>query len=264
MSSTLSSTGGSNHNIIIFKSICAFIKELYAEYGDQYIEIKLYNHLLEKTGLMNTKPIEKHITAFSTFLEINRDAVETMNIAKIKEPCIRYSDKVFVDIGKLIKNTTNTETVVVIWKHLLYIWSQIDPASRAKNLLKETCSANEFQFLGNIIDGVSQTVLQQQRTNPNGQINLADMMGSQVFGDIIGGLSSGNFDIGKLVGTVGNLLTKASPDGMIPPEAQQMMNMIQPFLADLSKKQGTLPTIAEDAGDSDHSVESDVKHEQLD
>lgn len=242
---------------MIFKSICMFVKDLNVEFGERYIEVKLYNHLLEKTGITNSGPIQKHIKSFGTFFSENHEAVETMNANKFKNGTVKYSEKVFVNVEKLLKDPeTNAETKAVIWKHLLYIWNLIDPASQAKRILKETSdTSKESVFIENMLDKVAGVVNNQQLSQSENPMGVAmNLMSSGVFSEIISGLTtemnSGQLDMTKMFSSVNTLITKLSPDGMVPPEVANMMNMVQPMLQALPTNPSTpsvLPTIVEEA-----------------
>ncbi len=228
-----------NNDVLIFQSICLFIKDLYNEFVKdkpihKYIEIELYNHLLEKTGLSNTIPIQKHIQGFKVFFEKNKEAMELLDVLKINEPVIRYSSKVFINIQSLLSSSSQ-ETSLAIWKHLLYIWNQIDPSCVAKQLLKDTDDSCESVFITNMFDKVSQAVNTQNVSNSDNPMGIAmQLMSSGVFTDIMSGMStemsSGKFDMNKMFGSVTTLLTKLSPDGTVPLELTNMINMIKPML----------------------------------
>ena len=61
-----------NNSILIFKAITTFINDLHIEFGNRNKSISLYHRLLEKTGIIHTNPVLKHIECFRTFFEKNK------------------------------------------------------------------------------------------------------------------------------------------------------------------------------------------------
>ena len=222
----------SDMHLLIFKSICMFVKDLNTEFGSTRMEIKLYNHLLEKTDIVNAVPIQKHIDAFVKFFEANREGVEAMDANLLREPNIVYSTKVFINVQSLVRGSHSTEVNAVIWKHLLYIWNKIDPSSQARRILKENGGGDrESQFLENMLDKVSSVVGAQNIQESQNPMSVAmGLMSSGVFQELLSGMTSDNsgapLDMGKMFNSVQNLMTKMSPGGMIPPEISGMINMI--------------------------------------
>ena len=75
-------------------------------------------------------------------------------------------------------------------------------------------------------------------SNPMDTIN--NLMQSGVFNELISGmqtgLSDGSLDMSKLMGSVQGMMTKLSPDGQVPSEISNMMNMMGPMLSNMGKK----------------------------
>jgi hypothetical protein len=223
-----------NTNVIIFNSITSFVSDLNTEFGSRYKNIKLYNRLLEKTGIVNVEPVLKHIESFRRFFNQNRQGMEEKNINLFTEDKISYNDRVYIDIKNVLGQSTK-ETSKIIWKHLLVIWNLIDPTSHAKKILKESMvDSKEGDFLNNIIEKVESAVGNKDLDTSNPMAAVSSLMSSGVFTDLISGmqtgLQSGNLDIGKLMSGLTGMITKLSNNGggsdSMPPEFAGMMNMM--------------------------------------
>ena len=232
-------------SVLTFRAITTFINDLYSEFGGRHKSISLYHRLLEKTGLMHTGPVIKHIDCFRTFFVKNKEAMETQNFEKFVDSKITYSERVYVDMATIFRQS-DKECASIIWKHLLTIWGLIDPTSQAKQTLREMMknengSENkEAHFLSNIIEKVEQSVDPSKMNTSNPMEMVQGLMQSGVFNDLIsgmqGGLSDGSLDINKLMGSVQGMMSKLSPDGQMPPEISNMMSMMGPMLNKMGDK----------------------------
>ena len=131
-----------NSSVLIFKAITTFINDLHTEFGAKYKSISLYHRLLEKTGIMHTGPVLKHIDCFRSFFEKNKEAMETQDMKKFVDPKISYSERVYVDMENVLRHS-DKESASIIWKHLLTIWGVIDPTSQAKQTLRDMMKNGE-------------------------------------------------------------------------------------------------------------------------
>ena len=231
-----------NNSVLVFKAITTFINDLHIEYGNRHKIISLYHRLLEKTGIIHTNPVLKHIECFKTFFEKNKHGMESKDISKFVESKIVYSERVYVDISSVLKHS-DKETSVIIWKHLLTIWGLIDPLSQAKNTLKEMSIESdnkESNFLNSIIEKVESSVDPEKMNGNNPMETINNLMQSGVFNELItgmqSGLSDGSLDMNKLMGSVQGMMTKLSPDGQVPPEISNMMSMMGPMISNMGKK----------------------------
>ena len=82
----------------IFDQIVVFIQSLQENYGQYFYEIKLYNLLLENTGIIHQVQRKKHIDIFQNFLQENKIAILEQNLNKLNENYIKYSDKIYINI----------------------------------------------------------------------------------------------------------------------------------------------------------------------
>ena len=231
-----------NNSVLVFKAITTFINDLHIEYGNRHKSISLYHRLLEKTGIIHTNPVLKHIECFKTFFEKNKHGMDSKDISKFVESKIVYSERVYVDISSVLKHS-DKETSVIIWKHLLTIWGLIDPLSQAKNTLKEMSIESdnkESNFLNSIIEKVESSVDPEKMNGNNPMETINNLMQSGVFNELItgmqSGLSDGSLDMNKLMGSVQGMMTKLSPDGQVPPEISNMMSMMGPMISNMGKK----------------------------
>lgn len=257
-----------NTSILIFRAITGFISDLNQEFGANHKSIALYNRLLEKTGIVNIGPINKHIDSFRKFFNANKAAMEEKNPSKFTENRISYSDRVFVDVQQILSQC-DKENSKVIWKHLLTIWGLIDPTSQAKKVLQEYAKNSEnkeAEFLTNIIDKVEKTVGSGDIDASNPMAAVSSLMSSGVFNDLImgmqSGLSNGSLDIGKLMGTVQGMIGKMSPDGGMPNELSGMMNMMGPLLGGLGGNMGNMPSMSSSSSSSSSSAASSASVEE--
>ena len=211
-----------NTSLLIFKAICGFISDLNTEFGTKHKSIALYNRLLEKTGIVNTGPIQKHIECFRTFFNTNQKAMEVQDEKSFTETKISYSDRVYVDISTVLSESTS-DSRQIIWQHLLTIWGLIDPTSQAKKILQETLKqatesgTKEEKFLAGIIEKVEKTVGNVEIDQGNPMASIGNLMQSGAFTNLISdmqtGLSDGSLDISKLLGSVQGMMVKMNGSG---------------------------------------------------
>ena len=224
-------------SLIAFKAISNFTKSLSEIFGTKQRSLKLYAHLINKTTISHNKPIQKHIEAFRIFCIDNRDAIIEKNIEKLSNIKIVYSNRVYINIQEIFNNS-DEETNNIIWNHILTISALVDPGGKAKQILKENSkndSKNEANFLSDIIGKIDE----HTDINDDPMKTVSSIMQSGVFTDLIqgmgNGLEDGSLDIGKLMGTVQNMLGSLNVD--IPdnnqtegtpsvPDLSGMMNML--------------------------------------
>ena len=229
-----------NNELIPFKAISSFIAALNEAFGAQHHPVKLYDRLLSKTTLSNDRIIKKHIDIFRLFCVANRDCIVSKN-KKLVEPVVTYSERVFVDMSVIFEKA-DSETSEIIWKHLLTISALLDPAGKAKDILKSS-NTKEADFLSDIINKVESNI----KPNANPLEAVSSIMQSGVFNDLLSsmnnGMQDGSLDLGKLMGTVqtmcsslGNMNPGGAPNGEggAPGGAPDMMNMINSMVSNLN------------------------------
>ena len=218
----------STNNVLIFKAISGFIKDLSELYGKEQHSLNLYRRLIEKTSVIHEQAIAKHIEIFRKFSVDNRDAFQESDHKKLVDGVIKYSDKVFVDLSEIF-TIADPDSQEAIWKHLLTISALVDPSSNAKKILKEMAvdsknnggSGREEDFLSNIIQKVEQSI-DPSTAASNPMAAISGIMTSGVFTNLITDMQtqieSGDLNINKMLGTVqhmlGGLQTDAKAGGL--------------------------------------------------
>ena len=226
-------------SLVTFKAICDFTTELEGTFSKKHRPLKLYKRLIDQTTLTHEKAIKNHIMAFKKFCISNRDSIINKNVKDMKENLITYSKNAYIDMSMIFK-LADKETTSVIWKHLLCISALLDPAGKAKEILKKTLSegktgGKEANFLTNIIDKV------ESKVDPNASPMeaVSSIMQSGIFNDLIGGmnegLEDGSLDLGKLMGAVQGMVGQlGDKTGGNDPQAANAINMITSMVGNLS------------------------------
>ena len=231
-----------DNNLICFKAISNFTTELSESFATKQRSLKLYNRLINKTSISHDISIKKHIDAFRLFCISNRDAIITKNIDKITHTKISYSQRVYIDIVDIF-NLSDNDTKKVIWEHILCISALVDPAGKAKEILRDNLengksSSGETNFLTDIIDKVEKHV----DPNANPMEAVSSIMKSGIFTELIGGmnqgLSDGSLDIGKLMGAVQGMVGQLGEKTGANPENDNTMNMLSSMMGNLGSGGG--------------------------
>ena len=223
------------NNLLCFKVICDFVKDLYQVY-DKNHPLALYNRLLEKTPISHTKIISKHVSLFENFINTNRDAILEKDVTKFVSDKIAYNDTVLIQVKRFISEA-DKPTKEQIFKHLQYIASLCTEDSFTfKKALRTTSttgssgegSSKETEFLDNLISKVENTIDVEKIDNP--MTAVTQLLSSGVLTDVIGslqtGLSNGNLDIGKLLGSMQGMAGAKSGKEMPMPDLSSIMNMV--------------------------------------
>lgn len=206
-------------NLIAFNSIYKFIKSLGDLYSSVYKPLALYNRLISKTTISHTKAVKKHVACFRQFCISNRDSISNKN-HKDLNGLISYSNNVYIDMSVIFdiisKEEDSTQIRETVWKHLLTISALLDPAGKAKEILKESSkrqnsknnnSGKEVEFISNIIDKVEKNV----DPNANPMEAISSIISSGVITDLItsmnNDLQNGELDISKLMGAVSGMVS---------------------------------------------------------
>lgn len=229
-----------NSELMSYKAISDFTKELNNISEDNH-SLKLYVHLLNKTTLSHDKAIRKHIGIFRDFCIINRDGILKKDFLLFKQYRLEYSTRVFIDFKKIF-NESDTETTNAIWIHFLTISALLDPAGKAKELLKKSAN-KEADFLSNIISKVENNV----KPDSNPLEAVSSIMNSGIFNELISdmnsGLENGNLDLSKLMGTVQQMCnglnnSSESPDSSKSSDLENPLNMITKLMGNMQQGDG--------------------------
>lgn len=223
--------------LIAFKAICNFINDLESEFGKKHKPLKLYKRLINHTQISHDAAIKKHLTIFHDFSMTNRDALSSQDPTKLVEKKLSYSDRVFVDMDFIFR-LADEDTTKVIWQHILTISAIVDPASRAKDILKkhvdEGKGGNEADFLANIISKVEKSV--KPDTNPMEAVN--SILQSGLINEMMTDLSSKKLDMGKLLGVVQGMVSTLGSQTGDDPESKNAMNMLNSMVGSISNGGG--------------------------
>lgn len=210
-----------NNTALAFNTICNFIRDLNASFGNKQKTLLLYGHLIEKTGLIHIDPVKKHINIFRSFVEENQDAIEKMDKSLFKTRSISYSDKVAIDIRSIFEMCDKEEERVV-WTHLLTISAVLNPLGNAKQILKEFSTSKKNSsgggssenFLKNIMDKIGSEVEGCDADNMNPMQMIGNMMSSgamnDIFQSISSGINDGNLDLSSMMNTMQSMVTNLS------------------------------------------------------
>jgi hypothetical protein len=213
-----------------FKAISNFTCELSELFGDKQKSLKLYARLIKATTLNHDVAIKKHFDAFRKFCIENRDAIMEKNHANLTGN-VTYSDRVYINLINIFQHA-DAETKSAIWKHILIISALVDPAGKAKQVLREQQENKESSggadFLSNLISKVEAHIDTDANANPMQAVQ--SIMASGVFTELVGGmndgLSNGTLDIGKLMGTVQGMMGAMNGGGGSAPDMAGMMGML--------------------------------------
>ena len=195
-------------SLIAFKAISIFVNDLDSAYGKKHKPLKLYKRLINQTQIAHDNAIRKHLTIFYDFCVANRDALSSQDASKLVQKKIDYSDKVHIDMGFILR-IADSETLPIIWKHLLTISAILDPTGKAKEILKKSAeddksTKDETDFLTNIISKVESTV----KPDANPMEAVSSIMQSGIFTEMMSDLGSKKLDLGKLLGAVQGMVAQ--------------------------------------------------------
>ncbi len=239
------------HLLKCFKAISDFVQDLNTNFGKKYQPVALYNRLLELTTLKDDASISRHIAAFKLFFMQNPKYV-TEHILSSNN-CIKYSDRVYLDMGKILYKCDKPSTQT-IYKHLVLIYSLVnigtdnDATKDALNILKNMNDGpakgvdriaadlnlpdtTEGNFIKDTLSEMSMHFENMDNTAGNPMQMMNGMMQSGFFNkymtDLQNKFTSGEMSIGSLMNTVTGLIQKTAPSG---PEGDQMKNLLSSTL----------------------------------
>ena len=228
----------SDNSLVAFKAIANFINDLNEEFGKAQHSLKLYAHLLNKTTISHEKAINRNIELFRAFCVANRDAITSKSSGELNEHAINYSEKAKVNFRDIFR-AADADTKTVIWDHLLTISALVDPAGKAKEILKKSSGGKEGDFLGDIISKVEQHV-DPNTTNPMEAVS--SILQSGIFTDLVSGMNKGvqdgSLDIAKLMGTVQTMVGSLSDQAGAQEGGDNAMNMISGLMQNMM---GSMP-----------------------
>lgn len=210
-------------NMKLYKCIKTYVNNLDECYGEDLVNIRLYNNLLKKTTSSHTEAINKHIKLFSDFCDVNEKIILDNEYNNLVNSKIKFTENVYLDMNEILEMCDDDGEKKNMWKHLQLMCSVNNPSINAKEILfkKETSETN---FLKNMMDKVESSVENMDSSNPMEAIT--GMMSSGVFSELVGsmtsGLQSGDLNIGNLLGTVNEMVGSMNIDeGGVPNNKQE-------------------------------------------
>lgn len=239
--------------ILPFKAIHNFIMSLNEEFGETNKPLKLYARLIEQTTFSHESAIQKHVQAFTSFCCENRSAIYNKTHNDLQQSIIKYSDRVYIDIRALFERA-DADQRAVMWQHVLTISALVDSAGRAKQILKESASANaakEANFLTDIIDKVEKNVNVDNASGGGGSPFeiIGQLMNSGIFSELMGSMNdkvnNGQLDLSKMMGMVQNMIGSMTKDN---PQMGQMFDMLMKTMDPTKMAAGFGPPGAAAAG----------------
>lgn len=232
-----------NAQFLTYKKIADFVSQLNDVVGEMYHGVALYSRLLNHTNFSHKTAIEKHISLFTAFCERNQDAIYAKDAKKLTQTKIQYSSKVFLDVGSILKNIKDEDTIAHIWNHIIVIYASIEPDGEAMKMLHDlqpggsTNSNNEgskeAEFMSTFIQKIEQSVDKEKLESKDPMTAAMSILQSGVLNDLVGsmgnGVKEGQLDMGRLFGTVQGMLqngnsNSSSSVGM--PDMGSMMGML--------------------------------------
>lgn len=246
--------------VVIFKSICNFVKDLNFAFGDKLPSIQLYAHLLERTGLFHEEVLKRHIKVFEDFVTENEEAILQRSMGLLQgKHIIRYSEKVFIDLNA-VTLLSEGDDVDTVWTHLLTIFAFLHPEKPAKEQLRRQKQAAAASAAAATAASASPTTISAAPTPAGGtDASVEDPMAmiGNIFQGLMGGLAGAGADVGMGTGDgtaapnpfqalMQGMMSGAgapSPDGTdggVPPDPMNMLNSIMssPMMSNLMQSIG--------------------------
>ena len=230
-------------NIIIFKTISMFVKELGNMYGKTFRNVNLYMHLIDRTTFSHELAIQKHIDAFRVFCEENIESLMNSDHLSFKKKTVKYSKKVFINFQSIFEKTISDgsfDTSKTIWKYLHIIAMNLLPSFKTQFRDKiienkksssaassqdtsgqppsadgkqpsQTCQ--EENFLEELITKIESNVNLSENTNPMEAVT--GIMQSGIFTEMISGMNNGfkngTLNMNNMPNAIQKILSKMSP-----------------------------------------------------
>jgi hypothetical protein len=114
----------------LYQSFYKMIQSMSEVFGESNKSLHLYAHLLNKITSQHGGAIERNCLLAKAFFTKNELGISKSDISQFVDPCLRYSDKVYVDFDAIFK-AADDDCRNQIWKHLLTI--QINLGSNAES-----------------------------------------------------------------------------------------------------------------------------------
>lgn len=205
---------------LILKKFVQFVDDLNNVFGQKTKSIKMYSIVLSKLYELSETPeqkndtqdrINQHINILQNFLTTNSDAIMKQDESLLKEPKLKYSDSIYIDIDMVLRHS---EEKSAIWKHLLLLTSLAEPSSNAKDVLTKLLEedSEENKIIKNIASKLESPEIMEKLGGMTMSGNPFDMIStlssSGLMDTIMGGVSGDIQKVNpkKLIGTMRNML----------------------------------------------------------
>lgn len=220
--------------LIAFKAINDFVNSLHDLFNKIHRPLKLYKRLINHTLISNSQVIKKHVDTFREFCIENRDAIMEKQFSNFTRNRVIYSERVFIDIKLLLKSCKDPEVLNNIWKHIIYISALLDPAGRAKEILKANINepeiSKETEFVNNLISSI-----ENSNVDSNDPMSaISTLMTSGIFGNMMSGMQNGNLNMSKLFGVIQGLAQNLEQQVGDNQEAKQSMAMLSNLMSSVN------------------------------
>ena len=218
------------NNLVVFKTISMFVKELGNFYGKIFKNVNLYMHLIDRTTFSHDLAIQKHVDAFKHFCTENIESILVSDYKTLKKKTVKYSKKVYINFQLIFEKTESPETRKTIWKYLQLISLNLLPEFKEalKNKLlqnKNNSSTNsatnssaenagsEELFLQDIIQKIESNVNLTDTSNPMDAVS--GIMQSGLFTDMMTGMNTGfkngTLDMKNMPNAIQKIISKLNP-----------------------------------------------------
>lgn len=192
--------------------------------------VQLYARLISKTRHVHTEAIAKHCDVFKKYFESNAPGILAKDLSKFSDKCIRYSDRIFIDLDYVFKNADSLGGQEKIWIELTKLLAYFVPASGAKNVLKniKETMTNSKGKEGKLISNLIQKVESKMGGNDDPMASFGEMVKGgemkNIIQDVVGGLSDGSLDIGGIFNELQGLISENMDSG--DPTSQMFSGII--------------------------------------
>ena len=200
------------------RAIKTFVHELNSVHGSDHKELRLYNHLLQKTEFHNKKSMKKHVKIFRNFCAKNRECIVEKSHEDMKFGVISYSNNVKIPIKQIIEKS-DAETRSAVWEHLLCILALTNPSTDALNLIKKSLqqgspgsnTQNEQDFLGQMMGNIQKHLASSPAAaGQNPMMMLGSLFQSgmvqNLMSDMQQGVKSGKLNVKTMVNSMKTML----------------------------------------------------------
>jgi len=221
-----------------YSAVISFVEELWDVFGEktEISPLALYNRLLNHIKLGDKESINRCLTGFRYFVATYNDNLindDMDNIPKNAKITYGTSDKIYIEMGKFIKNS-DSDTCDVIRQHLLTISAILESDGEKAKILEDTLhklnidtNTNEGKFVSDIM-GKAHSAMANMDDVQDPTAAIASLMQSGLLSDLTTGIQqgveNGNMDVGRLLssmqGAINNLIPLAQSQSSFSPEAQ--------------------------------------------